>query len=184
MTILILGVALWWAAHLLKRLAPGLRGKLPSGGPDRGIMAAAIFGSVILMVLGYWYSGFTPVYEPPSWAKPVNNLMMIGAILLFGMSPSKGKLGSMLRHPMLLGLIVWAVAHLLANGDLSSVVLFGGLGLWAVVTIFLTNAQDGPWQKPEPTDARGDVKLLIITAVVFTVVSVIHVLIGPSPFGA
>jgi len=167
MTILILGVVLWWAAHLFKRLAPGLRGKLPAGGPDRGIMALTIVGSVILMIVGYKISGFAPVYEPPSWAKPVNNVLMIVAVLLIGMSPSKGRLGSMFRHPMLLGFCVWAAAHLLANGDIASLVLF-----------------DGPWEKPEPSDARGDVKLLIITAVVFTVMSVVHVLLGPSPFGA
>ena len=184
MTILILGIILWWAAHFFKRLAPELRSKLPSGGPDRGIMAVTILGSVLLMIVGYKWANFTPVYDPPTWAKPVNNLLMVVSVVLFGMAGSKGRLGTKLRHPMLLGFIVWAVAHLIANGDVASVVLFGGLGLWGVASIFLINAQEGPWERPEPGPASGDIKLFAISAVVFIVIGTIHHLIGPSPFGA
>jgi len=184
MTFLILGVLLWIAAHFLKRLAPGLRGALPSGGPDRGIMALLIVASVILMIIGYRGAEVSPVFDVPGWAKPVNNLLMIVSVLFFGMAGSKGRLGTKFRHPMLIGFTIWAVAHLLANGDLASLILFGGLGLWSVASIFLINAQDGPWDRPEPGPASGDIKLFIITAVVFTVISTVHYFIGPSPFGA
>lgn len=146
-------------------------------------MAGLIFASLLMMIFGYQMAEFVPVYDTPSWTVYVNNLMMIGAVVLFGMSGSKGRLGSMLRHPMLLGFLVWALAHLLANGDLASVLLFGGLAGWAIVSILLINAQDGPWERPEPSDPRGDMKLAIISVVVFIVISLLHGWLGPSPFG-
>lgn len=183
MTLLILGLALWWAAHLLKRLAPRWRAALPKGGPDRGIMSVVILLSVVLMVLGYRGAEITPLFELPTGARPINYLMMFGAVLLFGMAGSKGRLGTHLRHPMLLGMITWAISHLLVNGDLASLVLFGGLGVWAVTTIFVINAKAGPWTRPAPGPASGDIKLLIISIVAYLAITTIHHFIGPSPFG-
>jgi uncharacterized membrane protein len=87
----------------------------------------------------------------------------------------------MLRHPMLLGVLVWAFAHLLVNGDMASVVLFGGMGVWAVMQIMLINSQE-TWERPVRGPASGDVKLLIISAVVFTVIVGIHIGLGYNPF--
>ena len=57
---------------------------------------------------------------------------MLVAVALIGAGHSKGRARGWLRHPMLTGVVVWAVAHLLVNGDVASLVLFGWLGLWAV----------------------------------------------------
>jgi uncharacterized membrane protein len=185
MNILIAGLALWAIAHFFKRLAPEMRKGMDAkmgAGPARGIMSLLILGSIVLMVIGYRAAPADFVYTLPSWARHVNNTLMIIAVILMGMGKSKGRARTWLRHPMLWGIVVWAVAHLLVNGDVASIVLFGGMGLWALASMVLINAQDGAWERPEAGPAKGDIKLLIISAVVFTVISGLHIWLGPNPF--
>jgi uncharacterized membrane protein len=151
-------------------------------GPSRGVIAGVIALGLILMVIGYRAAPFTAVYDPPAWTIHLNNLLMLAAVALFGMGRSKGRARSWLRHPMLTGVIVWAVAHLLVNGDLASLVLFGGLGIWAVASMVMINAATGPWQRPAPGPASGDIRLAVITLAVFAVIAAIHTWLGYWPF--
>lgn len=185
MVLLILGLVLWSAAHVFKRAAPGPRhaiaGRLGAG-PSRGVFALLIVTGLVLMIFGYRAAPFTPVYDPPGWGVHVNNLAMLAAVALFGMGASKGRARSWLRNPMLTGVLVWAGAHLLVNGDAASLLLFGGLGLWAAVNIVLIDTRAGPWQRPEPGPALGDLRLAVITLVVFAVIAAIHTWLGVWPF--
>ncbi len=181
MTLLIAGLVLWTAAHFFKRVMPGLRASI--GDRGKGLVAVLVIGSVVMMVFGYRAAPVDIVYDAPSWGRPVNNLMMLVAVLLLGMGSSKGRARSWLRHPMLTGLLIWAAAHILVNGDVASFVLFGGLAAWAVTSIFVINRHEGAWQRPEPGPASGDVRWLVISVVVFAVIAGIHTLVGPSPFG-
>lgn len=177
---LIIGVVLWWAAHLFKRWAPGPRERLGTAG--KGVVAVASILAVVLMVIGYRSAEPTYLWYFP-WAVPVNNLLMVVAVVLLGLGNSKSRLRGRLRHPMLTGALVWAVAHLLVNGDVPSVVLFGGLGLWSIAAMMLINRAE---PAPDPFTggtAGGDVRLFLISAVVFVVIVLIHGWIGPSPFG-
>lgn len=185
MVILGSGLLLWVAAHMFKRVMPGLRTELTErmGNASKGIFAGLILGSVALMVIGYRGADFVPVYDPPVWGGHLNNLLMLGAVVLFGMSSTSGRLRGRLRHPMLLGVATWAVAHLVANGDAASVLLFGGLLAWAVAQIALINVQDPEWVRPAPGTARGDVKLIVISLVVYGVIAAVHTWLGVRPFG-
>lgn len=187
MTLLYTGMAIWWLAHFMKRLTPGLRTGLNArigDGAARGVMSALILLSVALMVLGFRAAAVDIVYDTPSWGKHLNNLMMLIAIALLGMGSAKGPAGTWLRHPMLWGAVVWSAAHLLVNGDMASIVLFGGIAAWALISMMLINIGDGKWQKPTPGPCKADIKWLVISAVVFSVISGLHIWIGPSPFGA
>jgi len=84
---------------------------------------------------------------------------------------------------MLWGAVVWASAHLLVNGDMAAIVLFGGIGVWALISMMLINMAEGKWEKPKAGPALADVKWLVISAVVFAAISGLHIWIGPSPFG-
>lgn len=180
MTLLIAGLALWCVAHFFKRLAPNARANL--GDKGKGPIALAILASVVLMVLGYRGADLTHVYDAPSWGIHLNNTLMLVAVLLMGMGQSKGRMRSWLRHPMLTGVVVWAIAHLLVNGDMPSLVLFGGLALWAIAEMMLINRAEGPWTRPEPGPAKGDLRLIIISLIVFVAIAFIHNLVGPWPF--
>ena len=78
--------------------------------------------------------------------------------------------------------MVWAVAHLLVNGDRASLVLFGWMGLWAVAEMALINAREPAWVRPAPGTVAGDVRLVVITLVVFAVIVAVHTWLGYPPF--
>jgi uncharacterized membrane protein len=180
MTILLLGVVLWWAAHLFKRIAPGPRAAMGDAG--KGVVAVALVISVVLMVIGYRDAEIVPVYTPLAGMGHLNNLMMLVAVFLFGVGGTKGTLYTRMRHPMLWGTVIWAVAHLLVNGDLASVVLFGGIGIWALVAMAAIN-RSGPWERP--TNGRGvlgDAMNAVGTLVLFAVIAGVHAWLGYSPF--
>lgn len=180
--LLILGVALFWAAHLFKRLAPGPRAAM--GAPGKGAAALVLLLAVVLMVIGYRGAEFVPVYDPPSWGRPVNNLLMIVAVVLFGLGHSKSRARKFVRHGMLSGLLVWAFAHLLVNGDRDSLILFGGLGLWALVQMAVINRAEPSYQPYQGGSVAGDVRLALISAVVFAVIAGVHIWLGVNPFKA
>lgn len=186
MTILILGLLVWSTAHLFKRVAPDARAGIGTRlgvGPSKGVFAVAIVLGLILMIFGYRAAAFTPVYTPPAWGVHVNNLAMLAAVALFGMGASKGRARSWLRNPMLTGVLVWAGAHLLVNGDVASIVLFGGLAVWSVVNMLVINQRAGVWVRPAPGPASGDLRLAIITLVAYAIVTAIHAALGVWPFG-
>lgn len=184
MTLLIAGVALWWVAHLFKRLAPVPRNAM--GDPGKGLMAVLIVVSVVLMVLGYRAAEGTVYWgRDPMWVG-INNLLMVIAFYIYAVGGPKGErvwLGTKLRHPQLTGFSIWAVAHLLVNGDVPSFILFGGLLAWAVVEVLLINAQDGPWTPPVRAPKRKEVTYVVITLVVVAVVMAIHYALGVTPWG-
>ncbi|MEM9010532.1 MAG: NnrU family protein [Pseudomonadota bacterium] len=181
MTLLIIGLLLWTVVHLFRRAAPAARAGLTrtlGEGPDRGVIALLLLASVVLMVLGYQQADYIAVWTPPYWAVHLTNLLMLIALFLFGMGKSTGRVRALLRHPMLLAAVVWAAAHLLVNGDLASLILFGGIGAWALIEIVVINAQDGPWQRPAPGTVAGDVRWVIISLVAFGAVAAFHFYIG------
>jgi uncharacterized membrane protein len=185
MTLLVLGLVLWTAAHLLKPAAPAARASLAASlgaGPARGIAAGVIGLGLILMIVGYRGAPVVPVYDPPAWGQHLNNVAMLAAVGLMGVGRSKGRLRAWLRHPMLTGVLVWALAHLLVNGDAASLVLFGWLGAWAVVSMLLINRRDPVWVRPAPGTAAGDLRLVLIALVLYALIAAVHTWLGYYPF--
>lgn len=185
MTLLLLGLVLWWASHTFPLVARPRRDAIVAQigeGPWKGLFALVSLAAIVLMVIGYQRAAFVEVWTPPGWGVHLNNLLMLVAVFLLGASHSKGNVKRFVRHPQLLSVVVWAVAHLLVNGDVAALVLFGGTGLWAVVAIFATNARDGVWMKPAPAPAKKDLILVGITVVAFAVIAGVHAWIGVSPF--
>jgi uncharacterized membrane protein len=183
---LIIGVVIWWDAHLFKPLMPKPRQYMEDklGNGARGIMTVIILISVVMMVVGYRSADVVPLYTPIEGIGHLNNVMMLIAVTMMGMGASKGRARTWLRHPMLWGSIVWAVAHLLVNGDLASLILFGGIGAWALASIFVINTTEGEWKRPKAGPISGDIKLVVIGFVLYIAIAAIHTMLGYSPFGA
>jgi uncharacterized membrane protein len=153
MTLLILGLALWWGAHLFKRLAPEQRAGM--GDKGKGLVAVLLVLSVVLMVVGY-RGAEGPVYWGRSPALVgINNLLMLVAFYFYAASGSKLWLATKVRHPQLIGFKIWAASHLLVNGDLASFILFGGLLAWAVVEVILINRAQPDWTPPVQAPGQG-----------------------------
>lgn len=181
MTLLIAGILLWWAGHFFKRALPEMRARLGNSG--KGVSAALVLAGVVLMVVGFRRMDYVPVYDPPDWGRHVNNLLMLIAVILFGTGNSKSSLRRYLRHPMLTGVLVWAIAHLLANGDLAGVILFGSMAVWAVAEMVVINAREPGYQPWQGGSVAGSLKLLVISAVVYVVIGGLHFWLGRWPFG-
>ena len=183
---LAIGVALWSAVHFFPSVSPALRDQLVDWvGPKayRGLFTLDIIIALALIVWGYRSAEWIGVYDPPEWGVHANNLLMLLAIYLFGVGGAKGRLATKIRHPMLLGAVVWAVAHLLANGDQASIILFGGMALWALGMIFMINRRTGAWAPPTPRGAQAEISLIVITFAVYCVIVFAHwILLGVKPF--
>ncbi len=185
MTLLILGLLIWTAAHLFKSAAPDARGRLAArmgAGPSKGVFAALILVGLVLIVIGYRGAPVLPVYDPPAWGIHLNNPLMLLAVALLGLGHSKSRARQWLRNPMLTAVVVWAVAHLLVNGDQASILMFGWLGVWAVVAMLLINSREPVWVRPAPGTIAGDVRFVVITLVVFAVIAAVHTWLGYWPF--
>lgn len=184
MTLLILGLALWWTAHLFKRFAPVPRAAMGNAG--KGVLALALLASVVLMVIGYRGAEGAVFWGRHPAMVGINNLLMLIAFYIYAVGGPKGAriwIGTKLRHPQLTGFSIWAGAHLLVNGDVPSLVLFGGLLIWALVEMVVINAQDGPWVPP-PRAARRKEIIYVVAAIVATgVVMGIHNWLGVQPWG-
>ncbi|MDD9744640.1 MULTISPECIES: NnrU family protein [Marinovum] len=180
MFLLVLGLALWALAHFFKRLLPARRAAM--GGKGKGAVALALVVSVVLMVLGYRAAPFVDVWYPPEWARHLNNLMVLIALFMMSPAPKKGRLLWGMRHPMLMGFGLWALAHLLVNGDVASIVLFGGLLIWATAEILVINRAEPRWVAPAPGSYGKDAMFFLASIVLLGVIGYIHGLIGPSPF--
>jgi uncharacterized membrane protein len=181
MLLLGLGLALWILAHGFKRIAPGPRAAMGDAG--KAVVAVALVISVLMMIFGYRGAEYVPVYEPLPGMVHLNNLLMLVAVFLYGVGGTKGTLFPLMRHPMLWGTVVWAVAHLLVNGDLASVVLFGGIGLWALGSMGVINRAQA-WTPPTGgRGVKGDMMNLAGTAVLYGLIAGIHTWLGYNPFG-
>ena len=180
MSVLVFGLLLWVAGHLFKRILPGLRARLGEM-PGKLIATILILAGVVLMAVGFRRAETVPVYAPLPGIGHLTDLLMLIAVFLYGVGHSKGRLRAYLRHPMLTGTIVWAVAHLLVNGDKASLILFGGIGVWAVVEIALINAQSR-WTPPPKGGLRGDAINLAISLVIYGLIAGVHIWLGKNPF--
>lgn len=182
MTLLVLGVLLWAGAHFFKRVMPGVRA--PMGDKGKGLVAVALVASIVLMVIGYKAAPVEDVlWVAPSFAKHINNLTILVAIFLMSPAPRKGKLFNEVRHPMLIGFALWAGAHLWVNGDMPSLILFGGLLVWALTEIVVINKAEGPWVPTESGSIAKDGMFFVASIILMGVIGFIHGLVGPSPFG-
>lgn len=180
MTLLILGLALYALSHLFKRLAPGPRAGL--GDKGKGLVALASLVGIVLMVIGYRSADTVPVYSPMAGMGHLNNTLMLVSVYLFGVGGTKGVLYPRLRHPMLLGTVIWGVAHLLVNGDVASILLFGGLAIWALLEIAAINRASA-WVVPtNGRGIKGDAMNAVGTLVLFSVIAGVHIWLGYNPF--
>lgn len=181
MLLLILGVALWWGAHLFKRVAPGIR--TPMGDKGKGIVAVALLVSIALMIFGYRTADGAFFWGRHPATVGINNLIMIFAIYFLSPGPKKGALFYKLRHPMLTGFALWAGAHLLVNGDVASFVLFGGLFVWALVEMVVINRAQPEWTPPAKGPIKKDAIFLAASVVLLVVIGYVHGLLGYAAFG-
>lgn len=138
MIILITGLAIFFGLHLysaVRSREPGKDIKERLGyGPYMGLYSLVSIASFVLIVYGFGAArGAGVIYTPPTWLAHINLVLTIPAlILLVASQVPDGHIKKATKHPMLLAVKLWALGHLLANGELNSVLLFGSFLAFAV----------------------------------------------------
>ena len=160
MSLLIVGLVLFLGVHSIAIVSPGLRGRAVQGmgeGAWKGLYALVSAAGFVLICYGFGLARQTPaiLYSPPLWLRHVALLVMLPVFPLLIAAYLPGRIKTAAKHPMLAAVKFWALAHLLANGSLADVLLFGGFLLWAVmdrislkrrpVQAVLRTAPPGPW---------------------------------------
>jgi uncharacterized membrane protein len=184
---LLAGLALWSAAHLMRRLAPEMRARYGDATDpkdrSKGAFALAILASVVLLYFGYRWAPFVPIWTPPPWTTHLNNLLVLLAFYIFFAGAMRVRLAQKIRHPQLIGFKTWAVAHLLVNGHLAAILLFGGLLAWGVVEVIAINRAEGrDWTRPEWGGPVREAGLVGLALAVYVVVALLHWWAGVYPF--
>lgn len=182
MGLLVVGVLLWAYSHLMKRVTPKFRANL---GESKGRMVAAGLSvlAIVFMVVGYRSAEIIQIWNPPAMLRHVNNLLMLIAVYLFIVRYSQGVIRTKMRHPMLGAVKVWALAHLLVNGDVASMVLFGGVLAWAVVDMIMINKMQPEWRRPTRGSVMSDVFFLVPALILLGAIAAVHAHLGYPVFG-
>ncbi|RCS23429.1 NnrU family protein [Phyllobacterium salinisoli] len=138
MLVMILGLLIFLGIHSVQIVAPQWRkAKIAEwgGGKWKGFYSLVAAIGFVLIVWGFSLARPTApfLYEPPVWMKHITLLLMMFSFIFLAMAEMPaGRLKPKIRHPMLVGVKIWALAHLLANGDLASLILFLSVLAWAV----------------------------------------------------
>jgi uncharacterized membrane protein len=175
MTLLIGGLALFIVVHLVPT-QPSLRAGLVGAlGPGlyRGLFSLASIAGLVLIVWGYGQMqglarGNPQLWVPPAWIKHVVFLLMIPAMILLVAAYVPSRIRSAVGHPFLTALMIWAFAHLLANGDLASVLLFGsflGFAVYDRISV-ISRPSPGPLGNREG-GARQDILAIAVGLAVY-----------------
>lgn len=190
MTVLLLGLLVFLGVHSLRIVAPQWREAQIARrgeGPWKGLYSLASAVGLGLMVWGYALSRTAPVdlWMPPLWTRHLAVLLMWPSFVLLTAAYVPGShIRARLQHPMLLGVKLWAAAHLLANGRLADVILFGAFLVWAVAD-FRSARQRPSATSERPLSAVADGVVLGVGTLAWAVFAFWgHAwLIGVAPLG-
>ncbi|SEH67231.1 Uncharacterized membrane protein [Rhizobium tibeticum] len=139
MTLLIVGIIIFLGLHLIRVIAPGLRQSMIDSLGERGWKIAYSIVSIlslILLIYGFGQARQVTgmIYTTPVWMAHVTlTLMLLAIICLVASLLPAGHIAVKTKHPMVLSVKIWAFSHLLANGETSSVLLFGAFLAWGVI---------------------------------------------------
>lgn len=138
MLVLVLGLVVFLGGHLIPA-APAVHDRMVARlgrGPYRLVFSALSLAGFVLVVWGYGLAreAGTPVlYDPPTWLRHVTLLLMVPVFVLVAAAYLPGRISAAVRHPLVTAVKLWAFAHLLANGDAASVLLFASFLAWGVI---------------------------------------------------
>lgn len=188
MTLLMAGMALWIIVHLFPAYAPGRRDTLVERLGENGYKGAFSLLSLVALVIivfGWKRAVPTAVYSPPLLPGLVPSILVLAGLILFFASQAGGYLKRVLRHPQMLGTVLWAGAHLLTNGDSRSVTLFGAFAAWAILEIVLCNRRDGPRAELPAASVKADLITVVLGIAAFGLLGHFHLrLFGVAPLPA
>lgn len=187
---LLAGMAVFFGVHSSAILAPAWRDRMAGKLGEatwKGLYGVASIVGFVLMVRGYGLVRLepTPLYAPPSWLRHVALIMMLPVFPLLLATYLPGRIKAGVQHPMLTATKLWATAHLLANGMLGDVLLFGGFLAWAVADRISLKRRPARAPRAAPEGRFNDLIAVVAGFALYVwFVAWAHVrLFGVSPMG-
>lgn len=188
MLLLLLGIVLFFGMHSVSILALPMRDRIAANSAKgwKVIYAVVSLVGIVLMVKGYGDLRQTPtvLYVPPVWLRHVAALLLLPAFAFFIAPYFPGRIKTALKHPQLVAVKAWAVAHLLVNGTLADVLLFGSFLLWAVVDRISLKKRPVRPLMGAPESKANDIIVVVVGLALYVVFAFwLHeMLIGVRPF--
>ena len=177
MLYLILGLVIFFGAHLFSAFrsrAPGKDLKVKLGyGPYMGLYSLVSIAGFVLIIWAFGAARPAPIlYQPPVWMAHLNLVLMLPAMILLAAAYAPaGRIKKAAKHPMLAAVKIWALGHLLANGELNSVLLFGSFLAYGVIDRIALKKRGDIGPGPDaPVSAMGDVAALVIGTAAFAAI--------------
>lgn len=136
MTVLVLGLTLFFAPHVLRELdlRQALKDALPSEGAYMGLYSLVSLAGLVLIIWGKSLAPFQMIWQPVYEWRSLSLILMIPVMIcIVAGNVPLSYLRKILRNPMLVGILLWSLSHLWSNGDLASMLLFGSFALWSSV---------------------------------------------------
>ncbi|MGD1035766.1 MAG: NnrU family protein [Roseiarcus sp.] len=190
MLILIVGIIVFLGVHSLATARDWRAAWIArfGEGPYKGLYSLISLVGFALIVWGfsrYRAEGLIPVWTPPTWTRPLTILLMWAAfVALACMNPAPSRIRGWLRHPMLAGVMIWALAHLLANGDAGGMLLFGSFLAWTVYDRISVTMRGDPGAASVAAFTRADGVALAIGTLAYAAMILLHPwLIGVNVIG-
>jgi len=190
LAILILGLAVFIGTHVITTRRDA-RARLIARfgeGPYKIAYSIASIVGVLLIAWGfgqYRATGYIPVWEPPAWTRHITALLVLLAVICVVAAYSPGRIKTTLKHPMLVGVKLWAFAHLISNGDLGSIILFGSILGWAVFDRISLKRRTDAGGPPVPVGGvKQDIIAVIVGTLIYLLLGWLHpYVIGVAAFG-
>jgi uncharacterized membrane protein len=191
MTLLVAGLVLFLGTHSLRIVADPWRTSMIARigrNPWRGLYSVVSLVGFALVIWGYGQARLDPVvvWSPPAWTRHATSLLVLPAFVLIAAGNIPGtRIRAALGHPMVLGTKLWAFAHLLSNGTLADVVLFGAFLAWAIADYASSRRRDraAGTVVPPGTSGRDATAIAIGTLAWFAFAFWLHgPLIGVRPY--
>jgi uncharacterized membrane protein len=190
--VMILGLVLFLGVHTLttqRKLRARLVASMGEGGYKIGYALVSVAG-LVLIVWGFAHyraTGMWEVWTPPKALKHLTVALMLPAVILIVAAYIRGRIYTVVKHPMLTGVKLWAAAHLIANGDLGSIILFGSFLAWAVFDRISLKRRADPGAPPIPVGGPANDLIAVAVGIVayLALGFAFHpVVIGVPVFGA
>ena len=171
LAVMISGLVLFLGVHAVptqRRLRGSLIAALGEGGFKIGFALISVLG-IVLIAWGfsqYRATGWVDIWDPPKVLKHITVALMLPAVILVVAAYIRGHIYAALKHPMLAGVKLWAAAHLLANGDLGSIILFGSFLGWAVFDRISLKRRADTGGPPIPVGGWGNDMIAVAVGII------------------
>ena len=164
---LVLGLVIFLGVHSIRIVAPGWRDRMIARlgvGGWKGLYSIASLAGFVLIVGGYAAARLEPIalYYPPFWLRHLMMLLMLPVFPLLVAAYLPGRIKAAVKHPMLTATKAWALSHLLVNGMLADVLLFGGFLAWAVIDRISAGKRPQPAAATTPPSIMYDVIAVVV----------------------